>query len=92
MEVGKSRILSRISVDGEVRSQPVQASRNPGIPAEGASAKVDKSANQRVMVDRTKDQIKNAPEFDDSMLNDAAYRDRLNSYYGEGGAGWYGGL
>jgi hypothetical protein len=47
--------------------------------------------NQRVMVDRTKDQIKNAPEFDESMLQDTTYRERLGSYYGEGGAGWYGG-
>jgi hypothetical protein len=60
------------------------------LPA-GVVSNVD-HANQRVMVDRTKDQIKNAPEFDDSMLNDAAYRDRLNTYYGEGGGGWYGGL
>jgi len=42
-------------------------------------------------VNRTKEQIKNAPEFDESMLNDTAYRGHVGAYYGEGGAGWYGG-
>ena len=45
--------------------------------------------NKRVFVDRTKDQIKNAPEFDESMLDDLKYRDSLSRYYGEEGAGWY---
>jgi hypothetical protein len=45
--------------------------------------------DQRVLVGRTKDQIKNAPEFDESMMKDEKYRDRLGSYYGEGGAGWH---
>jgi hypothetical protein len=37
---------------------------------------------QTVFVDRTKDEIKNAPEFDEDRFNDPAYRDRLGSYYG----------
>jgi hypothetical protein len=41
-----------------------------------------------VMVDRTKEQIKNAPEFDDSMVNNTTYRNSLGDYYGEKGAGW----
>ena len=41
--------------------------------------------DERVWVDRTKDEIKNAPEFDDSMMSDDAYRGRLGSYYGPGG-------
>jgi hypothetical protein len=40
-----------------------------------------------VYVDRTKEQIKNAPEFDESMYADVSYRDRLGSYYGTGGPG-----
>jgi hypothetical protein len=32
-------------------------------------------------VDRSKDEIKNAPEFDDSMVRDEGYRTRLGSYY-----------
>jgi PRC-barrel domain len=40
-----------------------------------------------VYVNRTKDQIKDAPEFDDSLTDDEAYRNRLGSYYGVGGAG-----
>ena len=59
------------------------------LPA-GVVSRVDHE-NKRVWVDRTKDQIKNAPEFDESMISDTTYRDRLGSYYGEGGAGWYGG-
>jgi hypothetical protein len=45
--------------------------------------------NKRVVVNRTKDQIRGAPEFDDSMIADLGYRERLGKYYGEGGAGWY---
>jgi hypothetical protein len=60
------------------------------LPA-GVVSEVD-TVNRRVMVDRTKDQIKNAPEFDESKLDDVAYRDSLGTYYGEGGAGWYGGI
>jgi len=41
-----------------------------------------------VLVDRTKEQIKNAPEFDDSMVDDPTYRSSMGDYYGEKGAGW----
>lgn len=44
--------------------------------------------NRRVLIDRTKDQVKNAPQFDDSMLHDVSYRDRLGRYFGEDGPGW----
>ncbi|OEJ35013.1 PRC-barrel domain-containing protein [Streptomyces subrutilus] len=41
---------------------------------------------ERIYVDRTKDQIKAAPEFHrESHLDDAAYRAELGSYYGVGG-------
>ena len=40
--------------------------------------------NESVFVNRTKDQIKNAPEFDDSMRNDENYRTELGTYYGRG--------
>jgi hypothetical protein len=40
---------------------------------------------EKVFVNRTKDQIKNAPEFDDSMIDDEGYRGQLSSYYGQGG-------
>ena len=43
---------------------------------------------EKVFVNRTKDQIKNAPEFDDSLVRDEEYRGRLGSYYGPGGAGY----
>ena len=44
--------------------------------------------DEKVFVNRTKDQIKDAPEFDESMARDEAYRGRLGSYYGHGGAGY----
>ena len=44
--------------------------------------------DERVYVNRTKDQIKDAPEFDEARMEDPAYRDELGGYYGQGGAGW----
>ena len=45
-------------------------------------------ADEKIFVNRTKDEIKNAPEFDDSLLTDRPSRDQLGSYYGPGGAGF----
>jgi hypothetical protein len=44
--------------------------------------------DEKIFVNRTKDQIKNAPEFDDSLIEDDEYRGRLGSYYGPSGAGY----
>ncbi|HET7744292.1 MAG TPA: hypothetical protein VFK76_06070 [Gaiellaceae bacterium] len=43
---------------------------------------------EKIFVNRTKDEIKNAPEFDEALLNDEPYRNKLGSYYGPDGAGW----
>jgi hypothetical protein len=61
------------------------------LPA-GVVSRVDLDT-ETVFVNRTKDQIKNAPEYDaDKHRMDADYRDRyrndLGTYYGRGGAGW----
>jgi hypothetical protein len=56
------------------------------LPA-GVLRDVDLDA-QTVFVNRTKDQIKNAPEYDDSRFDDTRYRDDLSGYYGRGGAGY----
>jgi hypothetical protein len=45
---------------------------------------------ETVFVNRTKDQIKNAPEFDESTYRDDAYRSDLGAYYDRGGAGYRG--
>jgi hypothetical protein len=37
--------------------------------------------SQMVFVDRTKDEIKNAPEFDESLYREESYRTSLGSYY-----------
>ena len=44
--------------------------------------------SETVFVNRTKDQIKNAPEFDESRYRDEDYRTTLGGYYGPGGAGY----
>jgi hypothetical protein len=43
---------------------------------------------ETVFVNRTKEQIKNAPEFDEAHYRDQSYRGELGSYYGTGGAGF----
>ena len=53
------------------------------LPA-GVIQSVDHEA-EKIMVDRSKDEIKNAPEFDDASLMDEGYRTRLGSYYDESG-------
>ena len=55
------------------------------LPA-GIVERIDAS-ERKVFVARTKDQIKNAPEYDESRFGDVAYRAELGRYYGPGGAG-----
>ncbi|MEV4417964.1 PRC-barrel domain-containing protein [Catellatospora sp. NPDC049609] len=40
-------------------------------------------ADERVFVDCTKDQVKDAPEYDPERHEDPAYREALGSYYGQ---------
>jgi hypothetical protein len=75
-EVANSYLIA--NTDGLILGRKVM------LPA-GVVSGID-HVNRRVFVDRTKDQIKNAPQFDD--LHDAKYRDRLGTYFGEGGPGW----
>jgi hypothetical protein len=56
------------------------------LPA-GVVQRVDTS-EEKVYVNRTKDQIKDSPEFDDSLTSDTGYRSELGSYYGPGGTGY----
>ena len=56
------------------------------LPA-GVVQRVDE-AEEKVWVNRTKDQIKDAPEYDDMMRGDPSYRSSLGGYYGAGGAGY----
>jgi hypothetical protein len=43
---------------------------------------------QTVFVGRNRDEIKNAPEFDQDRYRDDTYRQDLGGYYGRGGAGY----
>ena len=56
------------------------------LPA-GVVKQVDE-AEEKVWVNRTKDQIKSAPEYDDMMETDPEYRNSLGGYYGPGGTGY----
>jgi hypothetical protein len=58
------------------------------LPA-GVISRVDRD-DDKIFVNRTKEQIKNAPEFDEDRYRDDDYRRGLGSYYDEGGAGWRG--
>ncbi len=42
-------------------------------------------AEEKVFVNRTKDEIKDAPQIEELIGADNAYRDELSSYYGPGG-------
>jgi hypothetical protein len=46
--------------------------------------------DRKVYVDRSKEQIKDAPEFDETSHGDPAYRDKIGGYYGGtyGSPGW----
>jgi hypothetical protein len=50
------------------------------LPA-GVVERID-TAEKKVYVDRTKDQIKDAPEYDQTV-DDAQYRERLGGYYAD---------
>ena len=54
------------------------------LPA-GVVDRIDRVEN-RIYVNRTKDEIKNAPEFNDSAFTNTAHRAELGRYYGQGGA------
>jgi hypothetical protein len=54
------------------------------LPA-GVVLRVD-TTDEKVHVNRMKDEIKDAPELED--FKDEAYREKLGSYYGPGGPGY----
>ncbi len=56
------------------------------LPA-GVIDRID-TTERRVFVNRTKDQIQNAPEFDEATYRDETYRTGVGDYYGRGGAGY----
>ena len=43
------------------------------------------TAEEKVFVNRTKDEIKDSPEFDESTYRETQYRDEVGSYYGSRG-------
>jgi hypothetical protein len=46
------------------------------------------TADERVFVNRTKDEIKDSPEFDEMRYRDDEYRGQIGAYYGVGGPGY----
>lgn len=79
-EVGRSYIV--------VDTGPWIFGKKVMLPA-GVVRGIDET-EELVFVNRTKDEIKNAPEYDDSLVSDEEYRTSLGSYYGSGGAGYRG--
>ena len=77
-EVGRSYIV--------VDTGPWIFGKKVMIPA-GIVRGVDES-DKVVFVNRTKEQIKQAPEYDDALTTDDTYRQDLGSYYGPGGSGY----
>jgi hypothetical protein len=63
------------------------AYRNAALLPAGLLGDVDLDA-ETVFVNRTKDEIKNAPEFDEDRYRDEGYRSELGGYYGQGAAGY----
>jgi hypothetical protein len=56
------------------------------LPA-GVIQRIDEN-DEKVWVNRTKDEIKNAPEYDATTVSDTGYRTELGGYYGPGGRGY----
>ena len=56
------------------------------LPA-GVIDRID-SAEEKVYVNRSQDEIKNAPEFDESNYREGDYRNEVGTYYGPGGPGY----
>ena len=77
-EVGRSHVV--------VDTGPWIFGKKVMLPA-GVIQRID-TADESVYVNRTKDQIKDAPEFDDSLKKDENYRRELGTYYGQGGRGY----
>ena len=57
------------------------------ITATGVVRGIDET-EKLLYVNRTKEQIKSAPEYDDSLVSDDSYRTRVGTYYGSGGSGY----
>jgi hypothetical protein len=53
------------------------------LPA-GVIDRID-TQDEKIFVNRTKDEIKDSPEFDETAYRDEAYRTQLGGYYGLGG-------
>ena len=62
------------------RHRTVDLGKKAMLPA-GVIQSVDDD-EEKIFVDRSKDEIKHAPEFDDSMIADEQYRTNLVPYYG----------
>jgi hypothetical protein len=45
-------------------------------------------AEEQVFVNRTRDEIKHAPELGEALVADDTYRESIGSYYGPGGSGY----
>jgi hypothetical protein len=63
-----------------VDTGPLIFGRKVMLPA-GVISDIDPDT-ETIFVSRTKDEIKNAPEFDEERYRESAYRERIGNYYG----------
>src|SRR5262245_31669913 len=76
-EVGRSYVV--------VDTGPLIFGKKVMLPA-GTVRGIDET-EEIVFVNRTKDQLKHAPEYDEAVAQEETYRSDLGSYYGPGGSG-----
>jgi hypothetical protein len=77
-EVGRSHIV--------VDTGPWILGTKVVLPA-GIVTGIDETTEQ-VFVNRTKDEVEHAPELDETLVADEAYRSNVGSYYGPGGSAY----
>jgi hypothetical protein len=77
-DVGQSYVI--------VNTGPWILGKTVMLPA-GVIDRID-AEEEKIWVNRTKDQIKDAPEYDDTMADNPDYRGDIASYYGAGGPGY----
>ncbi len=64
--------------------EPSDQAVGVGAPVRGVARVVERidTAEKKLYVDRTKEQIKNSPDYDE-LADNAEYRERLGSYYSD---------
>jgi hypothetical protein len=76
---GQRLLRGRVGVFGGGHTGPWIFGRKVMLPA-GVVERID-TEERKVYVDRTKEQIKDAPDYDEMLRNNPEYRETLGGYY-----------